>query len=84
MVRDYRETRERFNAFKMSIVERERGHCQHCGKTYGLMIYFKDEESKQKMKAENAILLCRGCYDVALSVNRILKAQEAYKTRGKR
>lgn len=78
MVRDYREKREEFNEFKMRLCDRERGHCQRCGRTSGLMVYFSDEQAKQTLDESKAVLLCNVCFETVVSVDRILRAQGSY------
>lgn len=80
-IRDYREKREQFNEFKLMICDRERGHCQKCGKTDGLRVYFENEDAKNKLDPSRAVLLCSRCFDTAISVNRILQAQKDYADR---
>ena len=77
-VKDYREKREKFNEFKERLFDRERGHCQKCGRSNGLMVYFEDEKAKQTLDESKAVLLCGTCFETVVSVNRILQAQKEY------
>ena len=81
MNKDFREKREKLNEFKLSLCDRERGHCQRCGKTSGLRVYFENEDAKKQLDPARAVLLCDRCFDAAISVNRILQAQKDYYSR---
>ena len=52
-------------AFKEAVIQREGGHCEVCGDTFGVTAhhyYYRSTNAKLRNDLDNGICLCRGCH----------------------